>query len=157
MIEREAWELAVGNWELNVLARALRKHAPEDAFDRSALTESAIAHGVEALLWEALADSQGEAAKLRGELEPRVRAAATRDLFVRRDLQSVMSTLAGAGVSALITKGTALAYTVYPQPWLRPRTDTDLLVRHEDVPAASLALHACGYTRSDALSTGELV
>ena len=71
--------------------------------------------------------------------------------------RSVVDALAAAGVPALITKGTALAYTVYPQPWLRPRTDTDLLVRHEDVPAASLALQACGYTRSDALSTGELV
>ena len=59
MIEREAWELGVGNWELNNLAQALsRRHAPKETFDSGALTESAIAHGVEALLWEALADSQ---------------------------------------------------------------------------------------------------
>ncbi len=60
-------------------------------------------------------------------------------------------------MEALVTKGTALAYTVYPQPWLRPRTDSDLLVRHADVPAAGRALATCGYSRSDALSTGELV
>ena len=117
----------------------------------------ALAHGVEALLWEALAESSGAAAKLRDALEPRVRAAATRDLFVRRDLQVVVDALDAAGVPALITKGTAVAYTVYAHPWLRPRTDTDLLVRHKDVPAASLALQGCGYSRSDVLSTGELV
>ena len=58
---------------------------------------------------------------------------------------------------ALITKGTALAYTVYPQPWLRPRIDSDLLVRHDDREAAIAALERCGYSRSEALSTGELV
>lgn len=90
-------------------------------------------------------------------LEPRVRAAATRDLFVQRDLQSVVATLDAAGIPALLTKGTALAYTVYPQPWQRPRIDTDLLVRHDDVAAAMVALERCGYSRSDALSSGELV
>jgi len=121
------------------------------------LVDAAIDHGVEGLLWERLAGESGPAAALRDALAPRVRAAATQDLFVRLDLQGVLADLAAAGVPVLITKGTALAYTVYPQPWLRPRTDSDLLVRHEDVSAACHALEACGYARSDALSTGELV
>ena len=58
---------------------------------------------------------------------------------------------------ALVTKGSALAYTVYPSPWLRPRTDTDLLVPYSDVPAATQALEGCGYSRSDALTSGTLV
>jgi hypothetical protein len=157
-VAAEAWELGVGNWELSAVTAALT-----GVFDWTsdpavaALEDLAVAHGVDALLWEALSGSLGGAAQVRDGLEPRVRAAATRDLFVLRDLQLVVNALAAAGVPALITKGTALAYTVYPQPWLRPRTDTDLLVRHEDVPAASSALEKCGYTRSDALSTGELV
>ena len=157
-VTREAWELGVGNWELSAVTAALTGDFDWNSEPAvAAVPNLAIAHGVEAILWEALAGSSGGAAQVREALEPRVRAAATRDLFVLRDLQLLTNALAAAGVPALITKGTALAYTVYPQPWLRPRTDTDLLVRHEDVPAASRALETCGYTRSDALSTGELV
>jgi hypothetical protein len=46
---------------------------------------------------------------------------------------------------------------MYPKPWLRPRTDTDLLVSYGDVPAAMQALERCGYTRSDALTSGTFV
>ena len=120
--------------------------------------DAAIQHGVDALLWQTLADARGpNAAAIRAALEPRVRAAVTRDLFVKRDLERVLDALAGAGVAAIVIKGTALAYTSYPQPWLRPRTDSDLLVRHGDLPAATRTLQSCGYTRSAALSTGELV
>jgi len=143
---------------LTALAETLSgKPAPKAASESSKLAALAIAHGVDALLWVALERSNGSAAMVREALEPRVRAAATRDLFVLRELRSTVDGLAAAGISALITKGTALAYTVYPHPWMRPRTDTDLLVRHDDVPAACRALEGRGYTRSDALSTGELV
>jgi hypothetical protein len=144
----------------SLLAGALSgAHAWEkcDDEDVGTLRDAAIDHGVDALVWEALVGTGGRGASLRTALEPRIRAAAARDLFVRRDLQNVVAALAAATVPALITKGTALAYTVYPQPWLRPRTDSDLLVRHGDVAAASRVLEACGYTRSDAISTGELV
>ena len=143
-----------------VLARAVAGSYDWTACDSSEvgpLRDAAIDQGVEALLWERLAGLHGPALALRDRLEPRVRAAATLDLFVQLDLRNVTSALADAGVRALVTKGTALAYTVYPQPWLRPRTDSDLLVRYADVPAAGRALEACGYVRSDALSTGQLV
>ncbi|MEO5896077.1 MAG: nucleotidyltransferase family protein [Vicinamibacterales bacterium] len=138
------------------LARALTGEYECHTSHAGALKDLATDHGVDALLWQASADQSGAAA-LRDALEPGVRAAATRDLFVRRDLRDVTDALASNNIPALITKGTALAYTVYPQPWMRPRTDSDLLVRHADVPAACRALEACGYTRSDAVSTGELV
>jgi len=131
----------------------------EDCADTQvgALQAAAIDHGIEALLWETLAGATGTAASLRAALEPRVRAAATRDLFIQRDLQNVVAGLDAAGVPVLITKGTALAYTVYARPWLRPRSDSDLLVRHDDVAAATTSLERCGYTRSNAISTGALV
>ena len=121
-----------------------------------ALHDVAVDHGLDALVWNGLAAS-GAAPELRALLEPRVRAAATRDLFIQRDLQAVVASLDAANVPALITKGTALAYTIYPQPWLRPRIDSDLLVRRDDMEAATAALERCGYSRSEALSTGELV
>lgn len=120
------------------------------------LSGPAADHGVEALLWSSLVEFP-RADAVREALTPVVRAAVARDLFVQRDLQHVTATLASAGVPALLLKGAALAYTVYPQPWMRPRIDTDLLVRHGDVPPASRALASMGYVRSDALSTGELV
>jgi hypothetical protein len=145
----------------SIIARALSgeydwdRHS--DSLDLAALRDEAIQHGVDALLWEALAEAGGAARALRDLLDPSVRAAAARDLFVQRDLLAVVDALCAADVPALITKGTALAYTVYAHPWLRPRTDTDLLVRHEDVAAAAQAFERCGYVRSDAVSTGELV
>jgi hypothetical protein len=148
----------VGSLEFGIggLARAVTGDYEWHTSHAGALQDLAIHHGVDALLWQATVGKSG-AATLRVALEAGVRAAATRDVFVRRDLLAVTDALASANVPALITKGTALAYTVYPEPWMRPRTDSDLLVRHADVPAASRALESCGYTRSDAVSTGELV
>lgn len=59
------------------------------------------------------------------------------------DLREVLAALAGQGAGALILKGTALAYSLYDAPELRPRTDTDLLVPKEamdDVRAVLLGL-----------------
>nr|MBA3298334.1 nucleotidyltransferase family protein [Acidobacteriota bacterium] len=117
----------------------------------------AIDHGIGALLCDALAGESGAGATLRDALTPGVRAAAARDVLEQRELQAVTMALADAGVPSLITKGAALAYTVYRQPWLRPRIDTDLLVRARDMPSATLVLERCGYSRSHAVSTGALV
>lgn len=140
-----------------LLAGTFEWAAADDARARG-LGDAAIDHGVDALVWEKLAGhAAAAAATLRTVLEPRARAAATRDLFVRRDLETVLEALGAGGVPTLVTKGTALAYTVYREPWLRPRTDSDLLVRHGDVPSACRILERQGYTRSTALSTGEFV
>lgn len=126
-----------------------------DAVDR--LLAAADDHGVTALLWQSLEGASGGGGALRQRLDVHVQAAAARDLIVQREMQSVLGALAGAGVMALVIKGSALAYTVYERPWLRPRTDTDLLIRAADREAASDALARCGYRRSDALTSGELV
>jgi hypothetical protein len=120
------------------------------------LPEAARHHGLEALLWRRLADVPA-ASGVRDALMPAVRLAVTRELFVQRDLQRVTEALAGGGVAALIIKGSALAYTVYDEPWLRPRVDTDVIVRPGDVTAATRVLERCGYRRSDATNTGALV
>jgi len=43
------------------------------------------------------------------------------------ELREVLAALAGAGLPVLLLKGAALAYTLYPEPHLRDRSDTDLL------------------------------
>jgi hypothetical protein len=125
--------------------------------DFETLLASADDHGVVPLLWQALAGVEGRGRELREALAPIVHAAAARELLVQRDLQATMAALASAGVPALVIKGSALAYSVYPEPWHRTRTDTDLLVSQESVQAAMAALERCGYRRSDAISTGAYV
>lgn len=121
------------------------------------LVDEADAHGISTLVWQSLAGATGAGAELRQRLDPRARAAATRDLIVQREMQHLLSCLDHAAVPALVIKGSALAYTVYEQPWLRPRTDTDVLIRHADVERASRSFAESGYRQSDALTSGALV
>ena len=65
------------------------------------------------------------------------------------EIQRVLDALALAGVRAVLFKGTALAYSRYPHPALRPRGDTDLLVPRKDLDAAGAALTALGYAVSE--------
>ena len=60
------------------------------------------------------------------------------------------------GVPALILKGTALAYSTYRHPHLRPRADIDLLVPEDRRGAARAALAGLGYEFANAVS-GRLV
>jgi hypothetical protein len=76
---------------------------------------------------------------------------------VQRELTRIASALAQDEVPALFMKGAALAYTSYPEPWMRPRADADVLVRHRDLAPAERILESCGYIRSDATNTGAFV
>src|SRR6202008_1615182 len=49
--------------------------------------------------------------------------------------------------------GAPLAYAAYPAPFLRPRGDTDVLVRPVNQDAARAVLLRLGYTEHAALST----
>ena len=60
------------------------------------------------------------------------------------DQREVLSALAEHEV--IVTKGTALAYDLYPAPELRPRGDVDLLVSRERAEAAIAAFRALGFT-----------
>lgn len=69
------------------------------------------------------------------------------------DLVEVLAALAARGVEALILKGTALAYDLYPEPELRPRSDIDLLIERDDLPRLREAMLALGFEES--LSSGD--
>ena len=53
--------------------------------------------------------------------------------------------LAALPVTPLVTKGTALAYSIYPSPDLRPRTDVDLLIDERDLEAVRDGFRAIGF------------
>jgi Uncharacterised nucleotidyltransferase len=144
-----------------LLARTLRGDLSWEtsaSWDLRELLSAAADHGVEGLTWRAFGAAVSQRGlEVREELHDRARSAAARDLFIQRDMRAVLDVLIAAHVPALVIKGSALAYSVYERPWLRPRTDTDLLIRFDDFEAASRQLEACGYVRSVALTSGTLV
>lgn len=58
------------------------------------------------------------------------------------DLREVLSALGG---EAIIMKGTALAYSIYAAPELRPRSDTDLLIDRGEIDRVRRALTSIGF------------
>jgi hypothetical protein len=89
------------------------------------------AEGVSALLVNSLR-APGAAWSLPNEFKDALAAVVHQQLVVdllgRNELIRVMRVLAVAGIPALLLKGAALAYSVYPAPFLRSRGDTDLLL-----------------------------
>ena len=62
--------------------------------------------------------------------------------------RSVIAALTDAGVAPLLFKGAALAHRCYPDSWLRPRVDTDLLIRERDQETAASVLEQLGFRRA---------
>lgn len=70
-----------------------------------------------------------------------LRAAALETLQAET-LREVLAVLPG---TPLVTKGTALAYSIYDLPDLRPRTDVDLLIDEGDLERVRSAFHSIGF------------
>lgn len=70
------------------------------------------------------------------------------ELAHRAEMIRVLDALSAAGVTALILKGTALAYNLYPNPTLRPRGDTDLLIPDDRRRETDVTLARLGYAKS---------
>ena len=144
----------------DLLARAVQgdlSWVDTESWDCEALVRSSEHHGITALLWSALQGRPGSPAALVGRLGSAVTAEVARSAVQERELASVLRAFAEHGVDAIVVKGAALAYTCYEQPWLRKRTDTDVLIEREWLEFAAGALGAAGYMPATALSTGEFV
>lgn len=66
----------------------------------------------------------------------------------KRLLVSALDALVGAGLTPILMKGTALAYSHYPRPSARVRGDSDILVEEEGRARAFEALEKAGFHRS---------
>lgn len=107
--------------------------------------------GVGPLVYRAMREYRlldAQPAGVRNELARLSREEAILEPFRREEVARMLDALATAGVQALVFKGTALAYTCYPEPWLRPRLDTDLLIRRGDVETACRVFERLGCTRT---------
>jgi hypothetical protein len=87
-------------------------------------------------------------------LSPADAAAYTTDLHLavaveageRRVITEVWRALARAGIPAILLKGAALGYTVYSSPWLRARSDIDVLVPEGALDRVERVLLADGFS-----------
>ena len=67
------------------------------------------------------------------------------ELIAERDLRHLLSAFADIHVYPLLLKGTPLSYTLYPEPGLRPRCDTDLLILAKDQSKVKGLMKKMGY------------
>ncbi len=116
-------------------------------------------HGVTPLIYRQLHQSRTLAAcptPLQTALTHQVHLHATMDALREQELAAVLTTLGARGVKPLLMKGTPLAYTHYPAPDLRPRSDTDMLIDRGDIEVVHRVMLDLGYAPGNAVS-GELI
>lgn len=105
-------------------------------------------HGVRPLMWHRLRGSRSCAIDSAREL----RQEAAVELVRKHELVALLDALADAGVVPLLLKGTVLAHSVYPSPVMRPRADTDILIRGSEREATARTLAELGYEKPNAIS-----
>lgn len=118
--------------------------------DPQLLAARARLHGIGALLharFATLPETSGGAA-LAAIWRDQARLSAMFELGHRPVLARALAALGQAGVAAVVLKGSALAYTVYPSPALRARSDSDVLIDPTQRAAAEAALVEAGFTRA---------
>jgi len=103
--------------------------------------------GVIGLLHERLRDRPASdwPPEILHTLTEQARADAAVELVRQHEIITILNALAAAGIAPILLKGSALAYTIYDMPSSRPRSDTDLLIRYEDVDAVRAVMTRLGY------------
>jgi hypothetical protein len=139
----------------SVLAGGVSLEAIREPLDQETLLEAAVDHDVDVLLRHLLrirGTWSGVPQPLQSTLDARARHQSGRDMLRTRELIRVLRAFRDANLPALVIKGAAMSHTHYPASYLRPRYDTDLLVRKPDVPRACRALGDLGYHRVNSVS-----
>ena len=67
------------------------------------------------------------------------------ELILERDLRALLDAFAEIQVRPLLLKGTPLSQTLYPEPGLRPRCDTDLLIPESAREETAALMKKLGY------------
>ena len=104
-------------------------------------------HGIALLLVEASPDLTGWPPEVVEAAKEQARLQSFWELSHRQVMAELSEALDRAGIEALFLKGSALAYSVYPNPALRRRGDSDLLIETADRENARAVFGACGFSR----------
>jgi hypothetical protein len=121
-----------------------------------AFMEGAARHGVVPLVAERIGRRTEVPDRLRSLLDAEMNRHAAADLVREAELRACLAGLDEAGVAALVMKGAQLAYSHYPRPDLRPRSDTDVLIAAEARDRVDEVLVRLGYTNLEQ-ATGEFL
>lgn len=111
------------------------------------LIDEAVREGVDGLL--AFAAGAGVDPLIDAER----RRLALREGVAHDELLRVAAAFVAAGLRFAVLKGSALAYTHYPEPWCRPRIDLDLLVARADRDRSRDVMRALGYREGRPMSS----
>ncbi|RTL82486.1 MAG: hypothetical protein EKK29_16390 [Hyphomicrobiales bacterium] len=130
-----------------------------DAFTSLFLERSAY-HGVQALLHQHLTNGTFRELGWPPSILDACREAAVGqamwEMRHKEILGSLLDRLAEIGVRPILFKGTALAYSAYPAPFMRRRGDTDALIPLHAKEQSCEALESLGFRRT-ACARGDLV
>jgi hypothetical protein len=121
---------------------------PESQITTQDVVDACSAHEVTGLMADGLVGRDDWPADILRELTRRASGDAAIELLRGRELARVLESIASGGIEPVLIKGASLAYTIYGAPYCRPRIDTDLLIRREDVDAARDAMARIGYAAS---------
>ncbi|MGX9728059.1 MAG: nucleotidyltransferase domain-containing protein [Candidatus Electronema sp. VV] len=110
-----------------------------------AFFQEVAVQGMAPLLFRNISKHDCWPAELTAKLKGAALHQAAAELRVEADLRALLHAFAEAGIQLLLLKGTALAYSLYPEPWLRPRCDTDLLVAATERKKTAAVLQQLGY------------
>lgn len=136
-----------------LLCAALRQEAAAwpQAWDRPDDPGTALAriefHGIAGLLLTSPQWLVHWPSRLMAGLHELARSHALWEMAHQHVLTLLLRDLHREGMDALVMKGTALAYSLYDDPAMRPRGDTDLLIRKADLPRAREVLENLGFAR----------
>lgn len=106
-------------------------------------------HGIAGLLAGRIGALAGWPDALRAKVREEAQVQAFWEESHRAMLTELVEELAQRGVPSLLMKGSALAYSLYAQPWTRRRGDSDLLVAEAQLGATRAVLAEQGFTRRD--------
>lgn len=134
------------------LCRALRGDAPPrtefPAVDPGHFLLRCRHHGIEALLFHRMHRDSGWQSwppEVRETLDQASKAGVARDLLRTHHLRQLLGRLAEQDIPCLLTKGEALAVSLYPQPGTRTRSDIDLFIRIGDISSVRQTVLGMGY------------
>ena len=112
-------------------------------------------NGIAALIIETLEQNNYTAQlpeRLLQKLLKNRRQSAIKEMYKKEHLLKTLDLLAEHQIRCLILKGTALAYSLYQKPYLRPRVDCDLLIARHDKQKLEWILNNAGFNRSPGIS-----
>jgi hypothetical protein len=117
------------------------------------LVTRARAHGVLALLSKF--HSRGWPSGLLDHIRSEARASALWEMAHHHEVRTILAALKALGIEPLVIKGTALAYSLYEEPWERTRADTDLVMPAGSADAVESAFAGLGYAKAIAAPSNQ--